>query len=127
MSIQRESAVRVISRCRKWGTRIVAGGPLFNTSPEDFAEVDHLLLNEAEITLPPFLEDLKAGRPKHIYSSERKPDLRLTPAPLWELTEQRKYASLCLQFSRGCPFNCEFCDVTLTRATAHDLYGVVSE
>ena len=113
MSIQRESALKVIAQCKKWGTKIVAGGPLFTTTPEDFGEVDYLVLNEAEVTLPSFLEDLKAGHPKHIYTSERKPNLQLTPAPLWELADQKKYASLGLQFSRGCPFNCEFCDVTL--------------
>ncbi|MFQ5866461.1 MAG: B12-binding domain-containing radical SAM protein [bacterium] len=113
MSIQRESVKKVIAKCKRLGTKIVAGGPLFTTGYEDFENVDHLVLNEAEVTLPPFLEDLKEGHPKHIYTSDQWPDIEKTPTPLWELVDMKKYAFMCIQYSRGCPFNCEFCDVTL--------------
>ena len=113
MSIQREFVKKVIAKCKRLGTKIVAGGPLFTTGYEDFEDVDHFVLNEAEITLPPFLEDLKEGHPKHIYTSDEWPDIEKTSTPLWELVDMKKYASMCIQFSRGCPFNCEFCDVTL--------------
>lgn len=113
MSIQKESAKKVISQCKKVGTKVVVGGPLFTTEHEDFEDVDHLVLNEAEITLPRFLEDLKEGHPGHIYTSDQWADIKKTPIPLWELIDMRKYATMCIQYSRGCPFRCEFCDVTL--------------
>lgn len=112
-SIQRESAREVISRCRRLGRKIVAGGPLFTSEYAKFDEVDHLVLNEAEVTLPPFLEDLKAGRPLHRYHSGQFADVSATPIPRWELVNLEHYADMCVQISRGCPFNCEFCDVTV--------------
>ncbi len=113
ISVQRESVKKVIERCKRFGARIVAGGPLFTTSYEDFEDIDHFILNEAELTLSPFLDDLKNGCPKHIYTSKEFPDIKETPIPLWELVNMKKYANMCIQYSRGCPFNCEFCDVTL--------------
>jgi len=113
MCIQRESAKRVISRCKKLGVKIVAGGPLFTTEYEDFPYVDHLVLNEAEITLTLFLTDLKRGCAKHIYTANKWADVRITPIPLWELIDMKRYAQMGIQYSRGCPFNCEFCDVTV--------------
>jgi len=113
MSIQKESVKKIISKCKKLGAKIVAGGPLFTSGYEDFKEVDHFILNEAEITLPLFLKDLKSGKPKHIYTSDQWVDIRKTPIPLWKLADLNKYATMCIQYSRGCPFNCDFCDVTL--------------
>lgn len=112
MVVQKESAKKVIDRCRKLGVRIVAGGPLFTTEFEEFEEVDHLLLNEGENVIPPFLRDLEEGEAKHIYVSHEWADLRNTPAPLWDLIDMRKYATMNIQYSRGCPFNCEFCNIT---------------
>ncbi|MBT9175108.1 MAG: Hopanoid C-2 methylase [candidate division WS2 bacterium] len=112
MHVQKESVKEIIARCKRLGVKIVAGGPLFTTGYEDFKDIDHLILNEAEITLPPFLEDLKEGRPKHTYTSDRWADINKTPIPLWELVDMNKYASMCIQYSRGCPFDCEFCNVT---------------
>ncbi len=113
ISIQKESVKEIISRCKKIGVKIVAGGPLFTTGYEEFEGVDHFVLDEAEITLPPFLEDLKNGCAKHIYTSEKWADIEKTPTPLWELMNMKKYATMNIQYSRGCPFNCEFCDITL--------------
>ena len=112
MAVQRDSAKKIIARCKQSGLKVIAGGPLFTAEPDEFGEVDHLVLGEAELTLPPFLEDLKNGRAKKIYRASGFCDLHQTPFPLWDLIRIKKYASMSIQFSRGCPFNCEFCNVT---------------
>lgn len=113
MSIQEASVKEVITRCKKMGIKIVAGGPLFTTGYEEFEDVDYFVLNEAEVTLPAFLEDLKNGCAKHIYSSKELPDIGKTPIPLWELINMKEYADMNIQYSRGCPFNCEFCNISV--------------
>lgn len=112
MAVQRPSAHQLIARCREAGVRVVAGGPLFTLEPSDFEHVDHLVLNEAEVTLPGFLADLAAGRAERVYSLPAFADVQATPAPLWELADLEQYASMPVQFSRGCPFDCDFCNVT---------------
>jgi radical SAM superfamily enzyme YgiQ (UPF0313 family) len=112
MIIQRESARRIAARCKAARLWVVAGGPLFNSEHEQFADVDHFILNEAELTLPPFLEDLAQDCAKRLYTSEQFADVQQTPAPRWDLLNLRRYASMSIQFSRGCPFNCDFCNVT---------------
>jgi radical SAM superfamily enzyme YgiQ (UPF0313 family) len=112
MIAQQDSARELIGRCRAAGKTIVAGGPLFTLGHKQFPEVDHFVLNEAEVTLPEFLRDFLRGTPRRVYASCEFPDLRRTPAPLWELADLRRYASMSVQISRGCPFDCEFCNVT---------------
>ena len=112
MAVQRQSAREVIERCRAAGLRTVAGGPLFSSEPDAFPAVDHLVLNEAEVTLPRFLADLARGEPQRVYRSAEFPDIRATPVPLWHLADLKRYGSMNVQYSRGCPFNCEFCNVT---------------
>ncbi len=113
MTVQRDSAKQIIARCKANGLKIVAGGPLFTAEPEAFGDVDHLLLDEAECTLAPFLEDLKNGQPKKLYRASEFCDIHDTPIPAWDLIRTKRYASMTVQFSRGCPFNCEFCNVTV--------------
>ena len=112
MDVQRESARRLIDRCKQAGVKVVAGGPLFTGDPAAFGDVDHLVLNEAEVTLPEFLRDLADGRAKHRYSTTAFADLTTSPAPAYELLDAGGYGALSVQFSRGCPYDCEFCDVT---------------
>jgi radical SAM superfamily enzyme YgiQ (UPF0313 family) len=112
MAVQRKSARQVISRCKRLGLKVIAGGPLFTNESEQYEDVDHLVLNEAEITLPPFLADLEKGCAERKYESSEFCDVRETPAPMWELADLKRYAAMSVQFSRGCPFNCDFCNVT---------------
>ncbi len=113
MSIQSESANEVIKRCKKLNAKIAAGGPLFTSSPELYQNIDYLILNEAEITLPQFLSDLNEGKPKQKYTSEDWANITTTPLPLWDLVPMSNYTSMNLQYSRGCPFDCDFCDITV--------------
>ena len=112
MTVQRDPAKRVISRSKKAGLPVVAGGPLFTMEYDQFGEVDHLVLNEAEITLPEFLADLERNQTRRIYTTDSYPDLRKTPPPRWPLLKLNQYESMPMQFSRGCPYNCDFCNVT---------------
>jgi radical SAM superfamily enzyme YgiQ (UPF0313 family) len=112
MIVQREAARAVIARCKQAGVPVVAGGPLFTIEHTSFPDVDHFVLNEAEITLPLFLADLDQGIPRRVYMTTEYPEIRQTPVPLWELADLKQYATMSIQFSRGCPFDCGFCNIT---------------
>ena len=112
MAVQRESTRQIIKRCKKVGLKIVAGGPLFTDEHTEFEAVDHFVLNEAELTLPPFLRDLKQGNAARVHETSEFADLSKTPSPMWELIDSKRYAAMNIQFSRGCPFNCDFCNIT---------------
>lgn len=112
MNVQRKSARKVIERCNDAGVKVVAGGPLFTGEHEQFPGVDHFVLNEAELTLSPFLADLEAGTLQRVYQTDQFADMSQTPVPLWELVDFGPYDAMAIQFSRGCPFDCDFCNVT---------------
>ena len=111
MAIQESTVRDVALRCKLLGKPVVGGGPLFSSISTEFPEIDHLVLNEAEATLPLFLKDLAADEPKRVYLSNQKPDISKTPLPRWDLIKMDAYATMCIQYSRGCPFDCEFCDI----------------
>jgi radical SAM superfamily enzyme YgiQ (UPF0313 family) len=113
MQIQRRSAIEAIRRCKAAGLTVVAGGPLFSTENERPAGVDSFVLNEGELTLPIFLADLARGRMEPVYRTDDFADLTKSPVPLWDLADQRRYDTMSLQFSRGCPYGCDFCNVTV--------------
>jgi radical SAM superfamily enzyme YgiQ (UPF0313 family) len=113
MIVQKKSVREIVDRCHKHGKKVVAGGPLLSSAAEEFDDVDYIVQNEAEVTFPVFLRDLERGEARHIYSSQEKPDISITPLPRWDLINFKHYASLSVQYSRGCPFNCEFCDIVI--------------
>jgi radical SAM superfamily enzyme YgiQ (UPF0313 family) len=111
MIAQLESTYTVIDRCKQLGVKTVGGGPLFNSYREDFPDVDCLVLGEGETTVPQLVKDLQQGSLKKCYEAQDKPCLYDTPLPLWNLINFSDYVTMSVQYSRGCPFNCEFCDI----------------
>jgi radical SAM superfamily enzyme YgiQ (UPF0313 family) len=95
------------------GKSVAVGGPYPTALPEEAASsgADYMVLNEGEITVPMFLADLEAGATSGTYETEDKPDITLSPIPRFDLLDLTAYAALSVQFSRGCPFVCEFCDI----------------
>ncbi len=111
MVVQRDSLRTVIERCNQAGVPVVAGGPYPTSYHDEITGVDYFVLDEAEEIFPGFLRDLQNGTAKAIYREPRKPDVSLTPVPRFDLIDLKAYHSMCVQFSRGCPFDCEFCDI----------------
>ena len=112
MNVQEDSVRDIISRCQQAKVKIIAGGPLFTHESNRFSGIDTFILNEAELTLAAFLADVENGQPKHVYSSQEFADLETTPVPRWDLIDLKDYQYGIVQYSRGCPFQCDFCDVT---------------
>ena len=116
---QRPSLELVVERCNRAQVPVIAGGPHPTTFHEEMEGIDHFVLDEVEETFATFLRDLENGTARAVYRAPRKPDMSTAPVPRFDLIDMREYHSMCLQFSRGCPFDCEFCDIT-------KLYGRVS-
>jgi len=110
MLVQKAALLRIIERARALGKPVVVGGPYVSTT-EDLPDADHIFIGEAEHTLPEFFSDLQRGEPKAIYRAPEKPPLSLTPVPDFNLAPLNRYAAMSIQYSRGCPFQCEFCDI----------------
>jgi radical SAM superfamily enzyme YgiQ (UPF0313 family) len=113
MIVQKDSVRNIVARCRALRKTVIAGGPLFTTGHEGFPEIQHFVLGEAEELMPQIVEDLLNNRLQHIYKAPRWPDLAQTPVPRWDLIDLHDYVTMPAQFSRGCPFLCEFCDITV--------------
>lgn len=113
MIIHKESVNKIVAECKKYNAKIVAGGPLFSQEHENYPEIDHFVLNEAEITLPPFLKDINEIRtPKRVYKTDEYAEMSTSPVPDFHLLKRKDYAFMNLQVSRGCPFACDFCEIT---------------
>jgi radical SAM superfamily enzyme YgiQ (UPF0313 family) len=113
MLAQQASTEKVIARCKSLQTKVVAGGPLFSDTHQDFGDIDHIVIGEAEASLPSLLRDLEQGCAQRVYRAGEWPDVRETPPPLWSLADMKYYALMTVQFTRGCPYDCEFCNVVV--------------
>ncbi|HPS56906.1 MAG TPA: B12-binding domain-containing radical SAM protein [Spirochaetota bacterium] len=111
MIVQKNSFMDVVDACIRLGRPVTAGGPYPTSSCGAIGGVDHFILGEAEPVINRYIDDLENGKPARIYRSEEKPDIRETPVPRFDLVNVKDYGSMPVQFSRGCPFNCEFCDI----------------
>jgi len=111
MIVQSGSLETVVSRARAFGKRIAVGGPYVSTSSEKLPDADHIFIGEAETTLPEFINDIEFGIARHVYKADERPSLHTTPVPDFGLIDMHQYSAMNLQYSRGCPFNCEFCDI----------------
>lgn len=113
MYVQKQSVDKVIQECLKNNTKIVAGGPLFTQESEKYPQINHFVLNEGEITFPEFQKDLENGKDWHrVYKTENFADITSSPVPDFHLLKKNKYAQLSLQVTRGCPYSCDFCEIT---------------
>jgi radical SAM superfamily enzyme YgiQ (UPF0313 family) len=111
MIVQKQSFEEIIGLCGEYNRPVVAGGPYPISSYHEIDGVDFFVLDEAELTLPNFLADLEAGHPQKLYRDPGKPDITNTPVPRFDLIDVAAYESMPLQYSRGCPYKCEFCDI----------------
>jgi radical SAM superfamily enzyme YgiQ (UPF0313 family) len=111
MIVQKQSFEEIVALCGECNRPVVAGGPYPSSLYREIEGVDVLVLDEAELTLPRFLADLEAGHPQKLYQDPGKPDITRTPVPRFDLIDVGVYDSMPLQYSRGCPYNCEFCDI----------------
>jgi radical SAM superfamily enzyme YgiQ (UPF0313 family) len=111
MLVQKDSLKQVVKQCKSHGKRVVVGGPYVTTSIQDVPGADHIFAGEAETTLPQFVKDLEAGLPKRRYEALERPPLAVTPVAQFHLLNLKRYSSMSVQYSRGCPFSCEFCDI----------------
>ena len=114
MIVQKPDMLHLIREAKRQGKRVAVGGPYFTSVPEPAqnAGADYLILDEGEITLPLFVEALERGETSGTFRANgEKPDVTLTPVPRFDLLELGAYDNMGIQFSRGCPFQCEFCDI----------------
>ncbi|MCL2102914.1 MAG: B12-binding domain-containing radical SAM protein, partial [Syntrophorhabdaceae bacterium] len=111
MLVQGPSLKHLIDRCRKTGVPTVVGGPITSSENPSYAEADHIVRGEAEPIINELIADLKEGKARRIYEAKSRADITRVPSPDYHIARMKKYSSMPVQYSRGCPFGCEFCDV----------------
>jgi radical SAM superfamily enzyme YgiQ (UPF0313 family) len=113
MIVHKHSVNDIVARCSALKRPIIAGGPLFTTGHEDFPGVRHFVLGEAEDVMPQLIADILAGAVRAKYQAPNRPNVTVVPVPRWDLIDFSQYVTMAVQFSRGCPFDCEFCDIII--------------
>ena len=111
MIVQKVDLLAQIAEAKQRKKLVAVGGPYATSVPTDVAMADFLVLDEGEITLPLFVEAIARGETQGIFRTTEKPDVTTTPIPRYDLLQLDAYDSMSVQFSRGCPFQCEFCDI----------------
>ncbi|MGQ4647186.1 DUF4070 domain-containing protein [Lyngbya aestuarii] len=113
MLAQKQDFQQLIQKAVGLGKKVAVGGPYPTSVPEHAlaSGADYLILDEGELTIPLFLEAIAQGQEQGIFRSLEKPDVSLSPMPRFDLLKLDSYFAMAIQFSRGCPFNCEFCDI----------------
>src|SRR5713226_576238 len=111
MIVQQDSLKSVVRLSKALGKRLVVGGPYVTTTLQELKGADHVVLGEAEETLPGIIRDLERGEARPVYEAPERPSMSLTPIPDFKLADMKRYSAMSVQYSRGCPFNCEFCDI----------------
>jgi radical SAM superfamily enzyme YgiQ (UPF0313 family) len=111
MHIQREPLLAILERCRALGLRTVVGGPITSSVPAAELKADHVVIGEAETLIAGLAQDLEQGTAKPVYHAAERPEMAMSPLPDLSLIKMHRYSTMAVQYSRGCPFNCEFCDI----------------
>ena len=111
MHIQSESLLAIVERCRARGLRTVVGGPIASSVPAVELKADHVVIGEAESLIAGLARELEAGTAKPVYQANDRPEMCTSPLPDLSLIKMKRYSTMTVQYSRGCPFNCEFCDI----------------
>jgi radical SAM superfamily enzyme YgiQ (UPF0313 family) len=111
MHIQRESLVAIVERCRARGLRTVVGGPIASSLSAAELKADHIVIGEAESLIADLARDLEQGTAQPTYQAAERPEMGISPLPDLSLIKMKRYSTMTVQYSRGCPFNCEFCDI----------------
>ena len=111
MHIQSESLLAIVERCRARGLRTVVGGPISSSVPAAELKADHVVIGEAESLIADLARELEAGTARPVYQAAERPEMTGSPLPDLSLIKMKRYSTMTVQYSRGCPFNCEFCDI----------------